>query len=163
MLYQVYNYNTNEILGEYQDGLTRYGLPSSYIDIFAHIKRKYGDDAFCRPHVNPIDFGYRDVKIAEITPGLTCLMVHDPHHIITTSHSLRPLGTTIKVSRMEPRTFSGVSPNGLPWSKSTDYVFYYCIEPQWESECFVPLSDFINLPSSGGGGPQTRYWIENSG
>jgi hypothetical protein len=38
-------------------------------------------------------------------------------------------------------------------------VFYYCTEPFWDGQCFVPLADFLGKVDFGPG-DHTRYWIK---
>jgi hypothetical protein len=83
-------------------------------------------------------WGFRPVTEEDLTPGQRLVMV-EVDTFVRSNTGMRPPhnpGCTVIELDDEPVALSN-SGNGKR------VVFYHCTNPRWESQCFVPLDEFV--------------------
>jgi hypothetical protein len=154
MNWQVYDYNTLQVLDTLAEPTHRYHPSQRAVwvrDMFNGLKARYGEHATARIECDPVEFGYRHPTEADLVPGFECLMVDDPQDYIGCGHIH---GTTVRIDKVEDFDF-GADSIGV-----VKMVYYHCISPKWDAQCFTSLNDFLNKPGNRCGGPETRYWVK---
>jgi len=106
-------------------------------------------------------FGYRPIKKEDITPGREALMVKVEDFFLSTKRDgiaphLRPSTTQIRIDD-EAMKVTGHRANDEPT------VYYHCIMPHWDSDCFVGLNDFTRdgYADSAPYANDTRYFVKS--
>jgi len=106
--------------------------------------------------------GFRPVTLADLVPGFECLMVDDPH---LKQNGI--WGTTVRIDEVKPRrmpkfktTATRTDPDG---EEDVPYVFYHCVTPPWDGQCFVPVAHMIDPEHRETAGPYTYhvYWVKS--
>jgi hypothetical protein len=87
--------------------------------------------------------GYRLVEEGDIVAGMVIEMVERE------SVQIHPQYPTDKI-RLDENPIR--DRDGIP------YVFYHCIDPAWDDQCFVPLAYFIGK-SEDMGSDHFNYWL----
>lgn len=99
--------------------------------------------------------GYRPPVREDLVPGAELIMVDVEQYMHPHNQSINPsiISTKIKLDD-EP-----IKPSNLDLAK--EVVFYHCIMPAWEPQCFVSLDDFTAVGYRGGCyANDTRYVIK---
>ena len=88
-------------------------------------------------------FKYRWVKIEDIIPGRELLMI-DLSPDFCTHIDPKLIGTLIRIDDVE-----------------NDVVYYHCINPPWEGQCFAKLVILLTQEYNGGfSSERIAYWIQ---
>lgn len=103
--------------------------------------------------------GYRPMSQEDIKPGHEAVMVETERYYLSGKH-LPPIGmagtTVIRIDEAEPTRDSKIHEGGR-------VVFYRCICPQWNGNCFVGIRDIARdelLPGDPVHTWDTRYFVK---
>lgn len=102
--------------------------------------------------------GYRPMTQADIERGLEAVMVETERYFLS-GRDLPPIGMAgTTVIRIDDKA---TVPSKL--HEGENVVFYHCINPQWEGDCFVLERDFTRdslLPGDPVHTWDTRYFVK---
>jgi hypothetical protein len=81
--------------------------------------------------------GYRPVKEADLRPGQDLVMV-DVDRFYMAGEGLPPIGCagTTRI-KLDEKPVDGANAN------NEKIVWFHCVDPEWEGQCFVPLPNFL--------------------
>lgn len=81
--------------------------------------------------------GYRPPVREDLVPGVELLMVEVEQFMEPHNQPMNPsiTGTRIKLDDKP------IAPSNF--DSKREVVFYHCVTPGWDGQCFVPLLDFI--------------------
>ena len=99
-------------------------------------------------------FGYRAPTKADLVPGAELLMIDVESYMECHNQGISftaTCSTRIKLND-EPIAPSNADP-------SKDVVFYHCVTPPWDEQCFVPLEAFTTLGYQKGCYANDTRWV----
>lgn len=94
--------------------------------------------------------GYRPVTESDLRPGQELVMV-EVERFYLSGEGLPPIGCagTTRI-KLDEKPVDGINANG------DKIVWYHCVDPQWDGQCFVPLPNFIADADN-----NTRWFAKN--
>lgn len=99
--------------------------------------------------------GYRPMTEADILPGREAVMVETERYFLS-GQGLPPIG-------MEGTTVIRIDDEATRESNHHEggkVVFYHCVSPQWDGDCFVGVMDFTRDAFESQLNSDTRYFVK---